>query len=141
MAMIPNTHVDLLQTPVHGVLTTIMPDGSPQASLIWVDYDGENILVNTTMERQKARNMQINPKVTLLVIDPKDSSRWLEVRGHVSEITRDGAEVHADKLTQRYCINKVHFYGDIYPIEQKHKETRVIVKITPIKVCLDAIFK
>lgn len=139
--MIPNTHVDLLQTPVHGVLTTIMPDGSPQASLIWVDYDGENILVNTTMERQKARNMQINPKVTLLVIDPKDSSRWLEVRGHVSEITRDGAEVHADKLTQRYCINKVHFYGDIYPIEQKHKETRVIVKITPIKVCLDAIFK
>lgn len=141
MAMIPNTHVDLLQTPVHGVLTTIMPDGSPQASLIWVDYDGENILVNTTMERQKARNMQINPKVTILVIDPKDSSRWLEVRGHVSEITRDGAEVHADKLTQRYCINKVHFYGDIYPIEQKHKETRVIVKITPIKVCLDAIFK
>lgn len=141
MITIPDTHVDLLQAPVHGVLTTIMPDGTPQSSLVWVDYDGEYVLLNTTLERQKGQNMQMNPKVTILVIDPKDSTRWVEVRGRVSEITQDGAEVHADKLTQRYCRNKVHFYGDIYPIEQRQKETRVIVKIQPVKVCLDAIFR
>ena len=82
---------------MHGVLTTIMPNGMPQSSIIWVDYDGEHILVNTTLERQKGRNMQTNPKVTILVIDPQDSSRWIEVRGQVSEITQDGAEKHADR--------------------------------------------
>jgi PPOX class probable F420-dependent enzyme len=141
MITIPNTHLDLLQTPVHGILTTIMPDGTPQSSLVWVDYDGEYVLLNTTLERQKGRNMQMNPKVTILVIDPKDSGRWVEVRGRVSEITQDGAECHADHLTRRYCINKLHFYGDVYPIEQKQKETRVIVRIQPVKVCQDAIFK
>jgi len=138
--LIPDTHRDLLQTPVHAILTTMMPDGSPQCSIVWVDYDGEHVLINTTLERQKGRNMRKNPKVAVLVIDPRDSSRWIEVRGKVTEITQDGAEAHADSLTQRYT-DKVHFYGDIYPVEQKHKETRVIVKIEPLKVILDAIFK
>jgi PPOX class probable F420-dependent enzyme len=138
---IPKTHLDLFQQPVHGVLTTMMPDGMPQSSIVWVDYDGEYVLINTTMERQKGHNMQANPKVTILVIDPKDSSRWIEVRGRVMEMTRECAEAHADKLTQRYCPNKRHFYGDIYPIEQKQKETRVIVRIKPIKISLDAIFR
>src|SRR5512139_2143842 len=140
-SIIPNTHLDLLQNPVHGVLTTVMPDGAPQASIIWVDYDGESILINTTLERQKGRNMRANPKVTILVIDPNDSSRWIEVRGRMREMTRDGAEAHADKLTQRYCSGKRHFYGDIYPAEQKQKNKRVIVKIEPIRISLDAIFR
>jgi pyridoxine/pyridoxamine 5'-phosphate oxidase len=67
---VPDTHVHLLQSPIHGVLTTMMPDGMPQSSIIWVDYDGKDILVNTTLERQKGKNMQANPKVTILVIDP-----------------------------------------------------------------------
>jgi len=138
---IPNTHLDLFQNPVHGVLTTMMPDGTPQSSIVWVDYDGECVLINTTLERQKGRNMQANPKVTVLVLDPKDSSRWVEVRGRVIEMTREGAEAHADKLTQRYCSNKKHFYGDIYPVEQKEKETRVVARIQPIKVSMDAIFR
>jgi len=141
MVTIPNTHLDLFQSPVHGVLTTMMPGGAPQSSLIWVDYDGQSVLVNTTLERQKGRNMRTNPKVTILVIDPKNSSRWIEVRGQVKEITQEGAEEHADKLAQRYCPNNHHFYGDIYPVEQRQKETRVIVKIQPLKVSLDAIFK
>ena len=138
---IPDTHRDLFEQPVHGVLATMMPDGMPQSSIVWVDYDGECVLINTTMERQKGRNMQANPKVTVLVIDPNNSSRWVEVRGQVQEVTREGAEIHADKLTQRYCPGKNHFYGDIYPPEQKEKETRVIVRIQPIKVSLDAIFR
>jgi len=137
---IPYTHRDLFCMPIHGVLTTMMPDGMPQSSIVWVDYDGDYILINTTLERQKGKNMQANPKVAILVIDPKDSSRWIEVRGYVTEMTQDGAEAHADKLTQRYTPKK-YFYGDIYPVEQKQKETRVIVKIKPIKISLDAIFR
>ena len=138
---LPNTHRDLFQEPVHGVLTTMMPGGMPQSSIVWVDYDGEYVLINTTLERQKGRNMRANPKVTILVIDPKDSSRWIEVRGQVREMTRDCADAHADKLTQRYCPNKRHFYGDIYPPERKEKETRVIVRIVPVKISMDAIFR
>jgi PPOX class probable F420-dependent enzyme len=137
---IHDTHRDLLVEPVHGVLSTMMPDGQPQSSLVWVDYDGTYLLINTTLERQKVQNMFANPKVALLVIDPKDSSRWIEVRGNMVEIQREGAEVHADKLTQQYT-GKQRFYGDIYPVEQKQKETRVIVKIEPTKVSLDAIFR
>jgi len=118
-----------------------MPDGTPQSSIIWIDYDNECLLVNTTLERQKGINMQACPKVTILVIDPGNSSRWMEVRGTVIQITREGAEAHADKLTQRYCPGKQVFYRDIYPVEQRSKETRVIVKIQPLKVALDAIFK
>lgn len=138
---IPATHRDLLETPVHGVLTTMLPDGMPQSSIVWVDYDGQDVLINTTLERQKGRNMQANPKVTLLVIDPRDGSRWIEVRGRVRQLARDGAQAHADKLTRRYYPDKRRFYGEIYPAEQQHRETRVIARIEPIKVSLDAIFR
>lgn len=138
--IIPTSHLDLLCEPVHGVLTTLMPDGQPQSSVVWVSYEAGYVLINTTLERQKGRNMQANPKVTLLVIDPKDGSRWIEVRGRVVEMTPVGAEQHADTLTQLYR-GKQHFYGDIYPVEQKYKETRVIVRIEPLKVSLDAFFR
>ena len=138
---IPESHRDLLQQPIHGVLTTMLPDGTPHSSIVWVDSDGEYVLINTTLERRKGRNMEANPKVTLLVIDPHNSSRWIEVRGLVRTLTTVGAEAHADKLTRRYHSDKQHFYGDIYPVEQRQKETRVIVQIEPLKVSLDAIFK
>jgi PPOX class probable F420-dependent enzyme len=137
---IPDTHRDLLAEPIHGVLSTMMPDGQPQSSIVWTDYDSTYVLINTTLERQKGRNLCSNPKVALLVIDPKNVSRWIEIRGNVVEISREGAEAHADKLTQQYT-GKQRFYGDIYPVEQKQKETRVIVKIEPLKISLDAIFK
>ena len=137
---IPASHFDLLCGPNYSVLTTMMPDGQPQSSIVWVDYDGCEILINTTLERQKGRNIRANPRVTVLVIDPQNNSRWIEVRGMVTEITEVGAERHADHLTQRYT-GKQHFYGDIYPADQKLKETRVIVRIKPLKVSLDAIFK
>lgn len=138
--MIPDSHRNLLTTPIHGVLTTMMPDGQPQSSVVWVDYDGEYVLMNTTLERQKGQNMRANPKVTVLVIDPTNGSRWLEIRGDVIEITQAGAEAHADKLTARYT-GKRHFYGDIYPESRRQQETRVIAKIQPVKVSIDAIFK
>lgn len=137
---IPNSHVDLLVNPVHGVLSTMMPEGQPQSSIVWADYDGEYVLISTTLERQKGRNMSANPQVTLLVVDPNDGSRWIEIRGRVAAITETDAEALADKLTRLYT-GKRHFYGDIYPVEQRQKETRVIIKIEPIKISLDAVFR
>jgi hypothetical protein len=75
------------------------------------------------------------------VIDPKNDTRFLEVRGEVAEMTQVGAIAHADKQTQAYSNNKQqHFYGDVYPQDQQEKETRVIVKISPKKVTTNAIF-
>jgi PPOX class probable F420-dependent enzyme len=118
----------------------MLPDGQPQSSLVWVDYDGVHIRINTALERRKCRNMQANPRVTLLVVDPNQTDRWIEVRGRVAAITTDGAIAHADGLAQRY-LGKQHFYGDVYQAEWQHYETRVIVKIVPVKVSLDAIFR
>ena len=137
---IPDSHLDLLTQAVHGVLSTLMPDGQPQSSIVWVDYNGEYVLINTTLERQKGRNMCADPRVSLLVVDPRDSSRWIEVRGMVVEVTPLGAEAHADQLAQRY-MDRAHFYGDVLPLEQKHKETRVIAKIELVKISLDAFFR
>jgi PPOX class probable F420-dependent enzyme len=139
--IIPESHLDLLLEPIDGVLTTMMPDGQPQMSIVWVDFDGQHLLINTTLERQKGKNVRANPKVNVLVIDPLNGARFLEVRGEVVAITREGAIAHADKLTQAYSNNaKKRFYGDIYPLEQQEKETRVIVKILPKQVTTDAIF-
>ncbi len=104
---IPDSHRDLFIQPVHGVLSTLMPDGQPQSSIVWVDYDGEYVLINTTLERQKGRNLCADPRVTLLVIDPQNASRWIEVRGRVAQVTQVGAEAHADKLTQRYTGKRI----------------------------------
>ncbi len=139
---IPATHRDRLTTPVHGILATMLPDGQPQSTVVWVDWDDRHVLINTTLERQKGRNMRRNPRVSLLVVDPLRSDRWVEIRGTVAEITSTGAEEHADALTRRYTDgHKSHFYGDVYPVEQKDRETRVIVRIEPIHIGTDAIFK
>jgi PPOX class probable F420-dependent enzyme len=137
---IPESHRDLLTGSAHGILATLMPDGQPQVSVVWVDCDGVYVLINTTLERQKGRNMHRDGRVALLVIDPMDGGRWVEVRGRVIDLRQAGAEAHADRLTRRYT-GKRRFYGDIYPAEQRQKETRVIAVIEPIKVSLDAIFR
>jgi PPOX class probable F420-dependent enzyme len=140
-ATIPQSHLDLLLEPIAGVLTTLMPDGQPQMSIVWVDYDGQYVLINTTLERQKGKNMVANPMVNVLIIDPKNDSRYLEVRGKVSQITQKGAIAHADKQTEAYSSGaQKRFYGDIYPEAQQKEETRVLVKIAPKKITANAFF-
>ena len=136
---LPKSHLDLLTRPIHGVLTTMMPDGQPQSSLVWCDYDGECARLNTTRERQKGRNMQTNPKISLLIVDPQDTSRYIEIRGDV-ELVEDGALEYLDALTRQYTIHP-HYYGYVYPIAQKAQETRIICRIHARKITLDAIHK
>ncbi len=136
---IPASHVDLLTRPICGVFTTMLPDGQPQSSLVWVDYDGELASVNTTLERQKGRNLARDPRVSLLVVDPDNTSRFIQVRGD-AELVFDGAIEHLDRLTRQYT-SRPCFYGHVYPLEQQAKETRVICRIRPRRITLDAIHK
>jgi PPOX class probable F420-dependent enzyme len=131
--------LDLLTRPIHGVLTTLMPDGQPQSSLVWCDFDGECACVNTTLERQKGRNLSTNPKATLLIVDPDDTARYIEIRGEV-ELLQTGALKHLDQVTRQYTKHP-GYYGHIYPVEQMAKETRVICRIHATKITLDAIHK
>ena len=134
---IPASHRDLLTRPVHGVLTTMMPDGQPQSTLVWCDYDGQCARVNTTAERQKGRNMQANPRVTLLIIDPENTARYIEIRG-IAHLSQAGAIDHLDALTRAYTAHPA-FYGYVYPPEQRRRETRLIARIEATRITLDAI--
>jgi PPOX class probable F420-dependent enzyme len=136
---VPDSHADLLTRPIVGVLTTILPDGQPQSSLVWVDYDGGCARANTTLERRKGRNLLANPLVSLLIVDPDDTSRFLQVRGE-AELVTEGAQEHLDALTRRYTSHPA-YYGSIYPLEQRERETRVICRIHARRVTLDAIHR
>ncbi|HEX7431820.1 MAG TPA: PPOX class F420-dependent oxidoreductase [Candidatus Limnocylindrales bacterium] len=134
---IPDSHVDFLTRPLHGVLTTMMPDGQPQSSLVWVDCDGECALVNTTRQRRKGRNIESNPKVSLLIVDPANTGRFIQIRG-LAELVEAGALEQLDRLTRRYTSHPC-YYGFVYPVEQRALETRVICRIHATRITLDAI--
>ena len=136
---IPASHLDLLTRPIPAVLTTLMPDGQPQSSLMWCDCDGQCARINTTAERRKGRNMRADPRVTLLIVDPDDTSRYIEIRGRV-ELTQEGAIAHLDELTRQYTDNP-RFYGYVYPVEQEAQETRLMGRIVATKITLDAIHR
>lgn len=136
---LPASHLDLLTRPIPGVLTTLMPDGQPQSSLVWCDYDGTCARVNTSYERQKGRNLRADPRVTLLIVDPDDTGRYLEIRGAV-ELVEAGALDHLDALTRAYTRHP-RYYGYVFPETKRSQETRVIARIHAHKVTLDAIHR
>src|SRR5215208_301026 len=136
---IPASHLDLLDCPRVAALTTVMPDGQPQSSLVWCDFDGGYACVNTSLERQKGRNMLCNPRVSLLIVDPEDTSRYLEIRG-IAELVDEKALEHLDQITRQYTRHP-QYYGYVFPLEKKERETRVICRIHAKKITLDAIHK
>ncbi|MFZ4519311.1 MAG: TIGR03618 family F420-dependent PPOX class oxidoreductase [Microthrixaceae bacterium] len=84
-------------------VVTLMPDGTPQAQLTWVDTDGEVLLVNTEPQRQRSRNVARDPRVTVLIHSADNAWDWSEVRGHVvGTVTGDEARRHIDQLANRY---------------------------------------
>src|SRR5689334_7369111 len=124
---IPESHIELLTRPIHAVFSTLMPDGQPQSSLVWCDYDGECVRVNTTYERQKGKNMLRDPRVSLLIVDPENTGRFLQIRGEV-ELIEEGALEHLDALTCRYTSHP-QYYGYIFPMEKRLLETRILCRI------------
>ena len=134
---IPASHRDLLTRPICGVLTTMGPDGQPRSSLVWVDVEGECARINTTLERHKGRDLLACPKVSLLVVDPDNTARFIQIRGDAELIT-EGALEHLDALTRKYTRHPA-YYGHIYPTAQQACETRVICRIHARRITLDAI--
>ena len=124
---IPEKYKDLFQKRAFASLGTLMPDGRPQVTPVWCDFDGEHVIFNSARGRQKDRNVRRDPRVSLAIIDPENPYRYLEIRGRVAEITEEGADAHIDKMAKKYLG------ADKYPYRQP-SETRVIFKIQPERV-------
>ncbi len=117
----------LLEAPNFAHLATLMPDGSPQVSAVWVDFDGTHILVNTAEGRTKPRNVRRDPRVALSIVSQQNPYSSATIRGRVVEVTHEGADAHIDKLARKYLGQ------DRYPW-RRPGEQRVIFKIEPLHV-------
>jgi PPOX class probable F420-dependent enzyme len=121
---IPDNYLDLFKKKAFANLATLMPDGSPQVTPVWCDYDGENVLINTAAGRVKDKNLQREPRVSMSILDPDNPYRYLEIRGRVVERTHEGADEHINKMAKKYLG------VDVYPYRNQG-EMRILYKIKP----------
>lgn len=128
MQNIPSSHQDLLadEKKAFVYLATLMIDGSPQVTPVWFNTDGDYILVNSAEGRIKDKNMRARPQVALVIADPANPYRYLQIRGQVVEYTLEGAEEHIDALNLKYR-------GDPNYPNHNSAQHRVIYKILPEK--------
>ena len=125
---IPDQYKDLLTgKKAFASLATLMPDGTPQVTPVWFDWDGNNLMFNSARGRQKDKNVRRDSRVTMTIIDPENPYRYVEVRGRVTDITQEGAADHIDKMAKKY-LDK-----DKYPFAQPG-EVRVLYTVRPEKV-------
>jgi len=122
--VIPQNYLDLFQKKAFANLATLMPDGRPQVTPVWCDFDGTRVIVNSAKGRRKDRNMRRDPRVALSIMDPDNPYRYLEIRGRVVEVTEQGADGHINKMAKKY-LNL-----DLYPNRQPG-EVRVMYRIEP----------
>lgn len=113
---------ELLARPVLATLATVATDGSPQVTPLWIEVDGDDLLVNTAQGRSKARNVARDHRVAVSVIDPDDPYNVVVVKGTVVDVTTDGADAHIDRLAKKYLG------VDEYPMRQPG-EVRITVRI------------
>lgn len=136
---IPPSHRDLVECPPIAVLTTVSSDGYPQTSVVWCDFDGMYVCINTMVGFAKERNMRHDPRVTLLCYDPRLPLRYLEVRGTVVEMTEEGAAQHLDALASKYAGRPIRYFGDAIPPCFETTEIPILCRIRPAHVvALDA---
>ncbi len=121
---VPEAYLDLFEKRVFANLATLMPDGGPQVTPTWCDFQENHVLINSARGRQKDYNMRRDSRVAISILDPENPYRYLEVRGTVVEITEQGAREHIDKMSKKYLG------VDQYPYAQPG-EVRVLYKIRP----------
>ena len=112
-----------LEKPYVGTVTTLRQDGSPHSTIVWVDVDEDGLSFNTAAGRAKPRHLERDPRVSLLVVDPEDTYKWVSVSG-TAELTTDGADSQIDRLAKKYLGQ------DEYPWRNPEEE-RITVRITP----------
>ncbi len=120
---IPEDAYPLIDEPNFAHIATLMPDGTPQVTPVWIDRDGDTIVFNTAKGRAKHRNLLRDPRVAISVLDGDNPYRYLQVRGR-AEFVEDGADAHIDKMAKKY-LDK-----DAYPFRQEGEE-RIIVRVVP----------
>jgi PPOX class probable F420-dependent enzyme len=114
----------LIEEPNLAHVATLMKDGSPQVTPVWVDCDDTHILINTAEGRQKPRNLARDPRIALSIAAQSDQQMYMQVRGRVVEITREGAFEHISKLGRKY-------FGPDFAYPKRPGETRIIIRIEP----------
>jgi PPOX class probable F420-dependent enzyme len=119
----------VLDDKVFIVVGTLQPDGSPQLSPVWVKRDGDDLLFSTTVDRRKYLNLERDPRVTVVVLNPGAAYEYAEIRGTAEMTTEGGAEL-IDELSRKYTGKD---YKDFNPASVDDAE-RVVVRITPRKV-------
>jgi len=119
--------LELIERPVLAHLATVDANGDPHVTPVWVDHDGNDILVNTAEGRVKARNLRAHAKVALSIVAPEDPYLVVALRGTVTEITTEGADAHIDALARKYLG------ADSYPWRSPG-ETRITVRIRPERI-------
>tara|TARA_B100001123_G_scaffold322743_1_gene362138 strand:- start:1646 stop:2059 length:414 start_codon:yes stop_codon:yes gene_type:complete len=124
---LPPLAKELLEGNNFATISTLMPDGSPQSSLIWIDTDGELLIFNTAEGRLKPRNMRRDPRVAITISKADNPYQIAMIQGHVVEITEEGADAHVNEMTKKYLGL------DEYPYRAPG-EKRLIVRIRPDKV-------
>ena len=124
MAKLTEAQSRMFTDPYYGVVATVRPDGSPHQSVVWVDYDGENVVFNTAEGRAKPRHIRANPNVSVTVVDPENPYRWIAVSGPV-EMSEERAAEHINKLSHKYRGRDY----DLPPGQQ-----RLIVRVKPERV-------
>lgn len=127
METIPATHADILDKQAFAHLSTLMPDGSPQTSPVWVDHEGGMIVINSAKGRRKDRNIEADARVAVSITDPENSYRCLMVRGKVVKTSTEGADAHIDAMAKKYMG------VDEYPYRAPN-EVRVRYYIEPSSV-------
>ena len=99
---IPPSHIDLLEQPIVAALATTLPNGTPQVTAVWFNYDSGHVHINSAAGRLKDRAIRAKPYLALMVMDPQNSGRYIQVRGPVVTITEEGADAHINALSHRY---------------------------------------
>ena len=127
MARIPDSHLDILDKKAFGHLATIMPDGAPQTTPVWVDHRDGKILINSALSRRKHKNIDNDRRVAISITDPDNPYRCLMIRGRVTEITTQGADEHIDAMAKKYLGQ------NRYPF-RRPGEQRVLYYIEPENV-------
>ena len=121
----------LINRPVLATLATIDGQGRPHLTPLWIDLDGDDLIINTAQGRAKARHIEENPEVGVTVIDPDDPYNVVAIRGTVTDVTTEGADAMIDSLAKKYLG------VDSYPM-RRADEVRITVRIRPDRILMQA---
>ena len=124
---LPDGLLELLRAPSTCYIATLMRDGSPQLTQVWVDTDGDHVIVNSVDTHLKVRNIRRDPRVALTISDPARPRRFYQVRGRAIEVTMDGGAAHIDTLSEKYSGKPYGWYGG-------RDQVRVIITIEAEKI-------